>query len=291
MKKGLLADPTPSADEPLNELIARREKDFARRHLAHLASFERTIRAPDARPVGLIHHGDPHLDDDGCDLTLLQANVKMAAKTDGMYSCTVGDMQNNWVGRLGRLYAHQNTTTRDSWRLTEWFIQAQKWAYLVRGNHDAWSGDGDPLDWIVRSAGIAVDAAHDARFRIVWPGNAQVRVWARHDFPGRSMWAKSHGQARAAVMGGYPADVVISGHRHCWESRQAERGDGSVYHAIQVGSYKTHDSYAAQLGFPDTKHGAAVVTVFDPRQVGPGRVQVFWDVATGCDYLRWIRSR
>lgn len=289
-KPALVADTIETESETIEELLDSRSKQFtAKQRLADLG-YERTVRVPLAGPIGILHLGDPHLDDDGCDLPLLRRHVELVNATDGLYGATVGDMTNNWVGRLGRLYAHQGTTTKDAWRLAEWLVTSMDWLYLVRGNHDAWSGDGDPLDWITRHR-VPVDAAHDARIKLVWPDQSEARIWARHDFPGRSQWAKSHGQAKAAVIGGYPADLLISGHRHQWESRTTERAGGSVFHAVQVGSYKRQDEYAAQLGFPETHHGAAVLTIIDPSKHGPGRVQVEWDIESGAEYLKWLRTK
>ena len=290
MKAPLVADKLPEEGLSVEALLDQRCKAFTMKNKAAEAAYERTVRVPLTGPIGILHLGDPHLDDDGCDLPLLRRHVELVQKTEGLYGATVGDMLNNWVGRLGRLYAHQGTTAKQGWQLTEWLVQSMDWLYLVRGNHDAWSGDGDPLDWITRGH-VPVDAAYDARIRLVWPNGEDARIWARHDFPGRSQWAKSHGQAKAAVLGGYPADLLISGHRHCWESRMAERAEGSVYQAVQVGSYKRHDSYSAQLGFPDTKHGAAVLTIIDPSNKGPGRVRVEWDIEAGVEYLNWLRAR
>ena len=282
--------PVSSDIESVEEIISRKSAEYSKRKELYDAQRERLVQVRTHGPVGILHMGDPHVDDPGCDWPLLQQHVELVKK-HGLYCATVGDMQNNWVGRLARLYAQQSTTTTESWRLTEWLIKEVPWLYIVRGNHDAWTGDGDPLSWIIRDAEVKVDAAHDAKFRLRFPKGADVLVWARHDFPGRSQWAKTHGQAKAAQMGAYSADIVISGHRHTWESRATERPDGTVYHAIQVGSYKTMDAYADQLGYPQTRHGSAVLTVIQPRSTPTGRVQVFWDIAAGVDYLTWARRK
>lgn len=286
----LVAAELPTDADTLEELLDARSKAFTSKQRLHDLRYERVVFIPIEGPIGILHLGDPHIDDDGCDLPLLRRHVELVSETEGLYGATVGDMTNNWVGRLGRLYAHQRTTAKDAWRLAEWLVDSMSWLYIVRGNHDAWSGDGDPLDWITRNR-VPVDAAHDARIKLVWADGSEARIWARHDFPGRSQWAKSHGQAKAAVIGGYPADVLISGHRHQWEHRTTERAGGSVFHAVQVGSYKRQDEYAAQLGFPETHHGAAVLTIIDPSKHGPGRVRVEWDIESGVEFLKWLRAQ
>jgi hypothetical protein len=39
-----------------------------------------------------------------------------------MYAVCVGDVTNNWVGRLAALYAEQSTTEAEAWKLAEWWL-------------------------------------------------------------------------------------------------------------------------------------------------------------------------
>ena len=77
-------------------------------------------------------------------------NVRLINETEGMFAGNLGDVQNNWVGRLASLYSQQSTTAKESWLLTEHFISSLDWLYIVGGNHDVWSGDGDPLEFMIR---------------------------------------------------------------------------------------------------------------------------------------------
>jgi hypothetical protein len=134
-------------------------------------------------PIGIAHFGDPHVDDDGTNLPLLEAHLKIVNKTEGLFAGNVGDYTNNWIGRLARLWAQQSTSAKDAWQLCEWLIGACDWLYLIGGNHDAWSGDGDPLDWITSQAG-ALYEPHGARLGLELPAKRTIRINARHDFKG-----------------------------------------------------------------------------------------------------------
>ena len=93
--------------------------------------------------------------------------------TKGMFAGNLGDIQNNWVGRLSFLYGQQSTTAKESWRLTEHFVNRVYWLYLVAGNHDVWSGDGDPLDFIMRDH-KGVYEKWGARLNLRFPNGKEV---------------------------------------------------------------------------------------------------------------------
>lgn len=286
---GFALPPTPQdTEEPLEELLDRRVKVYERK--ARATRIEHAIRVNVSGPFGLLIFGDPHLDDDGTDLALIRRHLELVKDTPGLFACTLGDLHNNWPGRLARLYAEQGTSAQEAWRLVEWFLGAVPWLFVIRGNHDEFSGPGDPLSYIVRGSTVGVDQAHGARIRLDLPEGDPVRIWARHTFPGHSQWNKAHGPVKAAKMGGYRADVFVAGHKHTWAQHTEEGTDGQTWTALQVGAYKRIDDYADKLGYAREQHGAAVLLVVRPKIVGPGRITPFWDVESGRDYLTWLRQ-
>lgn len=289
---GVEVEPVPSADLPLDELLARRCADYERRQTAQDAARVRTIRIRQPGPIAIVHVGDPHLDDPGCDLPQLRADLAVVDRTEGMFAGCLGDLTNNWIGRLEKLYAEQPTTAREAWRLAEWMLGACPWLYVLRGNHDQWSGPRDPLDYLIGAALVGVDAAHGVTMEVAGPGwKRPLRIAARHDYPGHSMWNRTHAAGRAAQLDGAAADVYLHGHRHSWGYRAEEGPDGRVWHAIAVGSYKRGDDYAAAKGLRESRHGAAAVTVIRPDVEGPGRITVLWSVEEAADLLGWARAR
>lgn len=285
-------NPAPGPDGlTIEELLADRKKRFNRKKATKLAECQ--VSLPVQGPFGVLLEGDPHVDDDGTDWHLLDRHIHLVRTIPTLYALCVGDLQNNWVGRLAALYAHQSTTSKESWRLAEYFVMAQrdKWVGIVGGNHDHWTGDGDPMTWIMNQAGVPADGKHELKLSLSTMDDGEpIRIWARHDFPGRSQWNKTHGQGKAAMMRSYRADVLVSGHRHTWGTRSEPRDDGSVWHALQIGAYKHMDSYAEKLGFPDTIGGSAALIVCDPRKTGAARVQVFMDVEVGARALQLMRA-
>jgi len=283
-----LPDELPTADE----LRDRRKKSFARKRTARDARQMVGVKITIDGPYGIAHMGDPHVDDDGTDIGLLERHVQIINKTEGLFAGNVGDYSNNWVGRLARLYAEQGTTAREAWVLVEWLVQSTQWLYLIGGNHDCWSGAGDPIEWIARQVGAQYERS-GARLSLRSPSGRVVRVNARHDFTGNSMWNTAHGPARAAQMG-WRDHILTCGHRHT-SGYQVLKDPASllISHAIRVGSYKTYDRYADEKGLPDQTIFVCPVTIVDPRfeDSDPRFITTIFDPEEGAEYLTWKRKR
>lgn len=136
-----LPDEKPTADE----LLARRIKQYQRKAKAKQARKLIPVNVRCDGPIAIAHFGDPHVDDDGTNLGLLQRHVDVVNRTEGMFAGNVGDFQNNWVGRLARLYAEQSTSAQEAWVLVEWLLTACDWLYLVGGNHDCHDTETEAL--------------------------------------------------------------------------------------------------------------------------------------------------
>lgn len=283
----------PSEDEPIEDLLERRIKAFQRRRLHEDGRKLIPVTIHDDKAIGIWHMGDPHVDDDGTDIELLQRHARLVAKTDGLYAANVGDTTNNWVGQLGALYAQQGTSAAEAWRLAEWLIrETRDWLYVIGGNHDLWSGSGDPLQWITRGVN-ATYAPSEIRIALRYKNGPEVRVNCRHDFAGSSVYNPAHGPMKALQFG-VRDHIAIAGHRH--ESAYGVLKDpdsGITMHAIKVASYKTFDRYARERGFADRTLSPGCMTVIDPTlpTEHPDVVKVFWDAEEGADFLTWKRSR
>lgn len=281
----------PSPDEPIEELLERRTQAFLRRDRAEEARKLIQVKVKLDGPIGIVHFGDPHVDDDGCDLPLLRRHLEVVKATEGMFGANVGDLQNNWVGRLSHLWGEQETSKRTAWRLTEWLVRSVQWLYLVGGNHDAWSGAGDPLKWMTQDQAGIFDY-DGVRLNLCFPNGKQVRINARHDFRGHSMWNPTHGPAKAAMMG-WRDHILTCGHKH--ESGYQllkDPASGLISHAIRLAGYKKHDRYGKQLGLPDGTISPAAVTIIDPSRDDddPGLVTVLHDVERAAQFLTMLRG-
>lgn len=284
----------PSADEPLDELLARRRREAVRAIAADGARQIIKIPITTDGPIGLLTVGDPHLDDPGCNFGLLESHIGMvAARKRYLLASCVGDLTNNWVGRLARLYASQGTTVSDAWRLVEWMVKRAgvDWLYFIRGNHDVWSGSSDPLDWILKDR-AGVDEPHGVRLELSHPCGAKTRIHARHDFKGHSQFNGLHGLVKETLFG-HRDHILIAGHRHFGADAGEVMPDGVVAQLVRVSGYKVVDDYAKQGGFPRRPIHPSALIVVDPSKPETQRDHVWLapTVEEGVEYLDWKRAR
>lgn len=281
--------PLPSSDRPLDELIAAKEANFERQRVAREARTLIPVRVAIEGAYGILHMGDPHVDDDGCDWKNLQHHIDLANRTDGLFAANVGDYSNNWIGRLARLHANQSTTASDAVRLVEWLIKSTPWLYLVGGNHDAWSGANDPVRWFTSQAGAQYEM-HGMRLGLRSPDGSEIRINARHDFKGSSMWNGAHGMSKAAKFAWQRDHIYVCGHRHSAAYQMLVFQNGAhLAHGIRVGSYKHFDDYADAGDFLPENIPAAVTVINPSPRTEAGRVTTFWDADEGANYLRFLR--
>jgi hypothetical protein len=281
------------ADEllPVDKLVERRKEQYAQKKLHETSRALIQVKVRKAGPIGILHFGDPHVDDDGTDLSLLERHMELCNSVDGLYAANIGDTTNNWVGRLARLYGQQSTSAAEAWQLAEWFIKGVPWLYLIGGNHDAWSGDGDPIKWMVAQMGSLYQSS-EVRLALNFPNKTTVRINARHDFPGHSMYNPVHGATKALHFG-VRDHIAICGHKHVSGYGVLKDPDsGIAMHAIQIASYKVYDRYARERGFRDQHLSPCALTVIDPALPNdhPDLIKVFWDAEQGANYLTYLRS-
>lgn len=285
----------PDADTPVEELITQLERNYKRRadHNAAKRWMRFTLR--DDGPYMLAIVGDPHLDDPGCAWPLLRRDVELMRRPHTHAIC-LGDVTNNWSGRLVRLYAEQETTRSQAWKLAEWFFRAVPWLVIVAGNHDMWSsshGTGDPLDWMAR--GHAVKNDWLAQFEVATPSGHTIRVDARHDFKGSSIYNPVHGLMRAQKFSGGEADVLCAGHQHHAEiyCGQDPSKSNKPFWLVRARGYKHVDDFAERHQFVSQAswYGSTVGIVVDPsREIGAA-VQAYCDLAEAAEILRYKRNK
>lgn len=282
----------PSELPSASELLERRKGNYARLQAAYDARRLIPIQVNIDGPIGIAHMGDPHVDDDGCDIAKLERHVNTINATEGLFGASVGDYSNNWTTRLAHLYGQQSTSAREAWLLVEWLLTGTEWLYLVGGNHDAWQQGMDVIHWMVRQS--AVDLSHwGTRVELNFPNGKKVRVNARHDFRGRSQYNPVHGVAKAFLLG-FKDHILIAGHTHVsGHNVLKDPSSGLISHCLRVAGYKTIDAYAIQEGFPDANVSPAFVTIIDPKYADddPRLITTIYDVEEAAEYLTWKRSR
>jgi len=284
--------PLPDDDVDIDVLVAHRKKQFAKKRQHEEARKLIPIKIKVPGPIGILHFGDPHVDDDGTDIEALEHHKRLCNSVEGLFAANVGDTTNNWVGRLAKLYGDQSTSAKQAWKLAEWLIRDTRWLYMIGGNHDGWSGAGDPLKWIARQEN-ALYQSSEVRLGLNFPNGAVVRINARHDFGGSSQWNPAHGPMKA-VFHGVRDHISICGHKHkSGYGIIKDPESGIACHCFQVASYKIYDRYARDKGFRDQTLGPCVLTVIDPTMPTdhPDMVKPFWNADEGVDFLKWKRKR
>jgi hypothetical protein len=282
----------PADDVPVERLIDQLAERFERRaeHAAAKKWMRFTLK--DSGPYLLAFVGDPHLDDNGCNWPLLKRDIELMRRPH-VHGVMLGDVTNNWSGKLQRLYAHQDVTRDRAWKLAEWFWRTVPWLLLVKGNHDIWAqshGQGDPLDWMSRGAAALED--WQARIEVV-AGEHKLRVWAAHDFKGSSLYNPLHGPMRAQRFSPGDADILAAGHQHHWEIFSGEDADKThrPHWLIRARGYKYLDPHADRHQYAAQQHGATIAAVIDPTRDGPAAVQCYADLSEAVEILGYKRAR
>lgn len=284
----------PAHDLPIDRIIDSMRERSAIRRTSYEAHTWFPVKVNDKKPIGIMWFGDPHIDDDGCDWTLLSKHIELC-KQPGVYGVNIGDTTNNWSGRLVRLYGNQETSSATARRLAEWFMldAGITWLVFLMGNHDAWADGAAILTEMSKRHGTQKLVLHDweARFRLNFPNGVGINVWAAHDFPGDSMWNPLHGAVKAARFGP-EVDLLACGHKHNYGVAQWELADkGTSPIMLRMRGYKFMDDYARRIGKQDQQGGSSIFTVINPLASTPeGRIIPFVDVETGVNYLKFLRE-
>jgi hypothetical protein len=289
----------PSFDdgsEPIEEIIERMARNFTRAKDAQKSRQWFPIKMPNDKPVGVLFVGDPHLDDNGCNWPILRDHVRLCKETDGLYAVNIGDVSNDWGGRLVKKYADQEATTATAARLVEWFLldSGVSWLVWLHGNHQHMGGTMALHEQMNRRYGTKhIPMLNwEARFTLDFPSGATFRINAAHDFAGNSMWNPVHGAVKAAKFGN-GIDVAVCGHKHNWAISQWEQPEqGNAPLMIRVRGYKHLDDYAQRIGKYEQEEGQSILVVFDPNaKTQAGRTQAFVDIEKGAAYLTALRRK
>ncbi len=288
-----IAEPLPDPDMPISDVLAWRRAAFERKAAHHAAKRWRRFTVPAHGPYALMFFGDPHVDDDGCNLPLLEAHAALARETDALFAVNIGDTTNNWVGRLARLWANQDASAKTAKALAKWLLSEAgiPWFLWLHGNHDLWDGPVGS-DWFgaIKPAFVAMED-WQAKVTLASPDGHELRLWAAHNFKGNSIWNNMHGLERAAQMQDW-AHLYVAGHHHDTGLRQGENQHRNFcYWLMRVRGYKWMDEYAELHGFGEHQFGAAAVAVIDPAADKPNAVTCFLDPFEGADFLAFKRRK
>lgn len=289
--------------EPDESLINRRIEQFRLKQAKERELALRRIRVKMDGPIGILHFGDPHVDNDGTDLELLFRHANLTRTTEGLWGANIGDVTDNWVGNLARLCANTAMNKQEIRQLAMKFLTSVDWLYLVGGNHDFWTEGNGVLDWFAEQYGYQKSGRfqyHGVRVALQFPNGFECRINSRHDFKGSSEHHKgTHGGAKAARFL-FRDHIFVAGHIHTCGYEQVSHcdpleGDGEnglLSHVLRIGTYKKIDAFAKQIGASNGNYMPGAVTIIDPyAQREAAKVIVVTDPELGADQLTWMRKR
>jgi hypothetical protein len=286
---------TPSPHVPLPEQIARLCADYARKREHADATKLVRLRITMRGPLGMIIFGDQHAGSPLTNWPALTRDIELVKNTEGLFATNIGDVADNWTGRLAHLWADNEMSKTTEGRLSRWIVEelADKWLLLLYGNHDLWSGEGSALQWLCEQHDV-LDANWSQRVALDFPNGREVRIGAYHGANGHSMWNAVHGGIKLAKMG--PRDhLIVAGHTHkaqvLYPIVDPDSGDWAT--VLNVGSYKDlSDNYGKRLGGGEQNAFPSALVVINPDARTPaGLLQVFTDTEEGAAYLTWLRGR
>lgn len=288
---GLPHDGEPSAEELIAKLAEQHRVRKAHHHAAKL----RNVRVLMDGPIAIAGFGDPHIDDPGCAWGDLERDVRICRDTPGIMAVNIGDSTNNWVGRLMRLYADQEVTSKQALKLIEWLMTALPWLLDKEGNHDLWNTEkGDPAEVIHRLMKLpGIREMGSSRLRLALPSGAEVFMHVRHDFPGGSQFNPAHALVRETLFG-FRDHILMCGHRHSTGYIPVFHNDPRrLCHGFRLGTYKDFDHYAAEKGFQDTNWARSMGAVINPDHADdPTRyIKPFFNLEEMAEYLTWRRQK
>lgn len=273
------------------EVFSRRTREFERKDQIQSMTKVIPVRVNVDGPIGIGFFGDPHLDDDGTDVAEAFNHVDLFdGRNPGLFAACLGDVWNNWAGRLSGLWAQQSTSATEAKVLVREFLQRVRWLFYIHGNHDAWGQGSDILTELL-SGRVVVEKNWSCNVELRFPNGRKVKIHAAHGFQGKSMWSQVYGAAKKAQLDG-TANIYVGGHTHVsgytfgWHD-----GNEILWHAVQVASYKKHDRYAEENGFTNHHIFNCPVAIIDPdadRQMNLIRWE--FDPEQAVDRLAWMRK-
>lgn len=288
-----LDDYEPPVEIDFEELLERRKQVYEAKKAYTEAKRHVTRKLKLDGPFAIAFPADPHLDADGADVGLAFEHADlMSGAVTGLYGINLGDVWNNWVGRLTRLWADQSTNGKEAQTLVRSYLERVNWLAFQTGNHDAWSpGHSDIVQEILKNARVPV-SKHQMRLEVMTPSGRSVRIMTRHGFPRNSMWNAAHGVAQRAQLDGW-ANIYVGGHTHV-SGYQHGWHDGfqQMWHAVQVASYKKVDDFAEELGLLPCDLYCCPVAIINPYATSEiNFIRWEFDPFEGAERLKWERKR
>jgi hypothetical protein len=291
-ERGFSVVTPPSPDEPLPELLQRLRASYARKRAHADATRLVQVNVNIEGPIGLLIFGDPHLGSPLTNWTKLLRDMDLVKNTPGLFGVNLGDVGDNWAGKLAHLWADNEMSHRTEQRLVRWFLRDIDWLLWLRGNHCFWTGPGDPTPWLAEQEDV-IAADWSQRIELVFPRGRPCRIGAYHGARGSSMWNSVHGAVKQIRLGARD-HLVVAGHTHRGQMLGPIEDDntGEWSWALNVGSYKDlADGFSKRIGGEGQNAYPSALVIIDPEAPAEEDfIRLRFPVA-GAAELTWLREQ
>ena len=243
------------------------ERQASRQELGGIPELQK-INFNGERPITLALIGDVHAGSDTCDYELFGATIELVKNHPDVKAVLMGDLIDAffWNQALqGDMLNHNEQLAYMQSALDS--IQGQI-VGAFKGNHERWSEKStvSPLyyKWIETYKSPYFDGK--GILQMNFP-NVRYNLEGSHRFPGNSMYNDNHPQMREARFGQQGLDIYVSAHTHkkSYHSQFVNvAGERLQQHYINVGTFKGHDGYGADMGYDPLRNdqlGAVFITL------------------------------
>jgi hypothetical protein len=243
-------------------------------------------------PIGIAWVSDLHLGNGHTNYKAIRDDTKLIASTDGMYAIFHGDATDNWiVGKLQALQRGQAVSKKMEDKLFVDWVHTIKHKLLAwcSGNHDEWTtklAGWEPAKEILKDLNVLYDP-YQIHFTLKH-GNTNRSVLVRHKWKGGSIYNPTHSIETGWERGDIPFDIGVGGHTHIGTYCRPFHKHGKRRYAILTGTYKTHDVFGEEIGFPKPKDVGCGLMVILPNQEN---IMFFENLAQGALFLKYARAQ
>jgi hypothetical protein len=255
----------PHAAPDIQRIREDAERRFAEKHRRSESKRHQTIRFPYG-PVCIFFVGDQHIGNAGTDVRRMYEERDLILRTPGAYVWMMGDVVDGFI--IGKLIAENmkpSTPIWEQWLLARDYLHSfgDRLVSVVSGNHDAWHLMLTGVDYAkdICPDGVLYDG-DDIRAS-VYVGHSEVRVWARHQWMGNSIYNPTHGQERAARFNSADYDVYVGAHVHKGAMVREFVLNEQRKVSVLTGTYKQHDDFGLRMGFPQHDASTACALIIN----------------------------
>lgn len=262
--RGVTASELPDEDEIYDRAVRewRKIERLYRRQVLQQIRFTES-------PIALAFIGDLHLGSSGTDYERAFGEAEIIAETPQMYAILCGDLLDNFIApKLMAARMNSAIGIQDEWVLVRRYLKiiAPKLLASVEGNHERFTFLLAHIDYfkdVLQS--IKPTALYDTDDTLIdiQVGEAHFPTRIRHRWRYRSIYNLTHGIEQAHRHDGNFL-IGVGAHSHASGVIRGFNARGENGVAILCGSYKVHDPYAKQAGFPKCNTNTAqTIILFD----------------------------